>query len=215
VWSEVDADELKERAEAAFALFAPKLVEDNDGIDGAGFVVTPSGSGNINNVVRDSNTVDDEGLNAGGAVAIAAGCLALLLLLLLLVRRRRDSDEVSHLKLEDEGEATFIHELDSQPSNEYSSPRKTHVVGEEDSIFSGWTGYPKDGDFNDDDSEGVEGILGKRHGDVHACASATCEVCEQKRRQGLQFIPTGSPPRPVGLPSDAARDYIADDTVEL
>jgi hypothetical protein len=216
VWSGLQSEALRLRALEAFARFAPQLVSGNDGIEGAGFVLSNGQGDGTNRVVQGNNSIEDEGLNAGGAVGIAAGCLAMLLLLVLLVRRRNDSDEVSHLKLEEEGEDTFIHEIDTASSEH--SPRNAHVVGEEDSIFSGWTGYPAKGVASyDDDSQGVEGILGKRHGDVHACASATCEVCELKRRQGLglQFIPTGSPPRPLGLPSDAARDYVAEDTVEL
>jgi hypothetical protein len=222
VWSDEETATLRDRAQKAFALFLALLASEN-GIGSDAFKISveksidPGDGTGVNNIQSGTNAVADEGLTAGGAVGIAAGCLALLLLLVLLVRRRRDSDEVSHLKLEEEGEATFIHELDSasQPSNEYS-PKNVHVVGEEDSIFSGWTGYPaKDAAFSDDHSEGVEGILGQRHGDVHACASATCEVCERRRQQGLQFIATGSPPRPGGLPSDAARDYVAEDTVEL
>lgn len=218
VWrNDVTEEVIRQRLIDGLARFA-KLASDNDDID-AIFVVGSGddSGGDTAKAVRGSNAIEeDEGLNAGGAVGIAAGCLAIMLLLVLLVKRRQDSDEVSHLKLEEEGENTFIHELDtaSQPSNEYS-PRNAHVVGEEDSIFSGWTGYPtKDNSF-DDQSEGVEGVLGARHGDVHHCSSATCEVCEKKRQQGLKFIGTGSPPRPVGLPSDAARDYVEEDTVEL
>jgi hypothetical protein len=216
VWSNVDASTLRQRLIDAFRLFTPQLLN-IDGIEGATFDSDPQEPAVAKTVAGSATGVErDEGLNAGGAVGIAAGCLALLLILVLLVRRRQDSDEVSHLKLEEEGEDTFIHELDSasQPSHDYS-PRNAHIVGEEDSIFSGWTGYPGKDAFNDDQSEGVEGILGVRHGDVHVCASATCEACEKKRRQGLQFMPTGSPLRPLGLPSDAARDYVAEDTVEL
>jgi hypothetical protein len=219
VWSNVDATTLRQRLIDAFRLFTPQLLN-IDGIENIDFDASAEGPAVAKTVAGSATAVErDEGLNAGGAVGVAAGCLALLLILALLVRRRQDSDEVSHLKLE-EGEDTFIIELDSasQPSNEYNS-RNAHVVGDEDSIFSGWSGYPDKDAFNDDLSKGIEGILGVRHGDVHVCASATCEACEKKRRQGLQFMstgsPPGSPPRPVGLPSDAARAYAAEDTVEL
>ena len=150
-------------------------------------------------------------------IGAAAGLLTLLLLIVLLARRRRSSsDEVSHLKLDDEGDETFIREFDSTTDDSPYKSRRAHVVGEEDSIFSGWTGYTKGGGSDDGSRrEGFEPHLGRAHGDVHVCSSATCEVCERRRQQGLQFIPTGAPPRPQTLPIDAEREYFADDTVDL
>jgi hypothetical protein len=176
----------------------------------------------ITKVENNNNTANDKAVSAGGYVGIVAGGLAMMLLLILLVRRRNGEDEVSHLKLEEDGDPTFIRELEttgSSPSREYNT-RKTHVVGETDSIFSGWTGYSKEGGSGDDDSilgpyGGPTGRLGRQHGDVHVCSSATCEVCEKRRQEGLAFVPTSSPPRPQVLPLDASREYLADDTVEL
>ena len=164
----------------------------------------------------DSNRAISPAAPANSAVNVAtligatAGGLAFVLLLVLLVRRNQGDEEISHLKLEeDELDDTFIREIESTASSpshdeEYEA-RNVHVVGEADSIFSGWTGYTAK-DKNEADRFD--------RGDVHKCSSATCEVCEQRRQQGIQFIPTGSPIRPK-LPSDSSRDYMADDTVEL
>jgi hypothetical protein len=114
------------------------------------------------------------------------------------------------LKLEEDGEDTLLREYastGSYPSQEgnYES-RNVHVVGETDSLYSGWTGYTKNG-RSGEDADGY-------NGDVHKCSSATCEVCEQRRQQGVQFIPTSIPMR-LQLPYDTEREYIADDTVQL
>lgn len=157
--------------------------------------------------------VEDDSVNVAAVIGASAGGLALILLIVLLVRRRQAEDEISHLKLEEDGagDDTFIRELEttaSSPSRDegYES-RNVHVVGEADSIYSGWTGYtPHEHDENE--------MANNETGDVHKCSSATCEVCERRRQQGIQFIPTGSPARPQ-IPSDASREYMADDTVEL
>ena len=179
------------------------------GDDSSGSVGAISGASSVN-----------EGPSPSLYVTVAAGCLALLLIIVLLARRNRDSDEVSHLKLEDEGDETFVREFeDTATTDSQYKARKAHVVGEEDSIFSGWTGYTKGGAGSDDGSmrqhDGFDAHLGRPHGDVHVCSSATCEVCERRRQQGLQFVPTGTPPRPRNVPFDAEREYVADDTVEL
>jgi hypothetical protein len=161
-----------------------------------------------------------ERTKAGPFIGAAAGALALLLLLVIFVRRSRghqDDEEVTHLKLQDDGDTTFIQELasdDGTPERNYLS-RGAHVVGENDSIFSDWTGYsgkrPKDANGRDRNT----GRLGHISTDVHQCSSATCEVCEQRRQLGVKFIAAGSPPRPDSLPNNASRDYAANDTVSL
>jgi hypothetical protein len=166
-----------------------------------------------------SNAIGPEGIAAGTVVGIAAAGLAFMLLLILLIRRRQEGDEPSHLKLEDEGnEATFIREFETEPSSDGGSPYKTrniHVIGEADSVISGWSGYTRDmhNSFEVFDG-GVPGKLGHAHGDVHICSSATCEVCELRRQNGVEFQPAGQPHR-SHLPADASREYLADDTVEL
>ena len=170
--------------------------------------------------IQDSETTSRESAKSAPYIAAAAGALALLLLLVLFVRRskRNNEDEVSHLKLEDDdGDATFIAEMESDagsPKREYES-RDIHVVGENDSVISHWTGYTKralDDTFEEDPATGR---LGHISTDVHHCSSATCEVCERNRQRGVTFLSTESPSHPPSLPSDASREYAASDTVSL
>ena len=209
-------DEVGQNISEALKELLKKLKEENSKI--TGFAITliqqksitgPAAALSGNNAIQSSRS--------SYYIMAAAGLLTLLLLIVLLARRRRSSsDEVSHLKLDDEGDETFIREFDSNTDDSPYKSRRAHVVGEEDSIFSGWTGYTKGGGSDDGSRrEALEPHLGRAHGDVHVCSSATCEVCERRRQQGLQFIPTGAPPRPQTLPNDAEREYFADDTVEL
>jgi len=170
---------------------------------------------------------------AGPFIGAAAGLLALLLLLLLFVRRRNryDDDEVSHLKLDDDDDDdTFVKEFglggdggsddNSIPRNEYQS-RDIHIVGEDDSVISHWTGYtgrdhPSNGNY---EMEYIKnGPLNGIATDVHQCASATCEICAKNRQAGLSFVSAGvngESTRSRSLPSDASREYPVEDTVEL
>jgi len=171
---------------------------------------------------------------AGPYIGAAAGLLALLLFLLCFVRRRNryfDDDEVSHLKLDDgDDDDTFVREFglggdggsddNSIPRNEYQS-RDIHIVGEDDSVISHWTGYtgrdhPTNGNY---EMEYIKnGPLNGIATDVHQCASATCEICAKNRQAGLSFVSAGAngePTRSRSLPSDASREYPVEDTVEL
>jgi hypothetical protein len=206
---------LKKRIQEAFEVFQSLLLK-QDGItsfDVSKMAIEETSDDGTNKAIDGNNAIKDD-VNAGLVVGAAAGGLAFILLLILLIRRRNGEDELSHLKLEDEGDDTFIREFatDSDPD----SPRNIHVVGEADSLVSGWTGYTKDGPNDDLNLSGANapGKLGHSKGDVHVCSSATCEVCERRRQQGVQFIPTGTPPRPQ-MPSDASREYVSEDTVEL
>lgn len=153
--------------------------------------------------------VADDPVNVATVIGATAGGLAFVLLIVLLVRRKTAEEEVSHLKMDEDGEDTFIREFEtaSNPSaGEGYETRNVHVVGETDSIFSGWTGYTPHIKTDDE--------MDAHERDVHKCSSATCEVCEAKRQQGIQFIPTSSPTI-QHIPSDASREYVSEDTVEL
>ena len=179
-----------------------------DGIDAVTIVNPGGGVGIASKAVDGNSDADDD--NAGTIVGAAAGALAVLLLVVFLAKRNRDDDEVSHLKFEDDD--TYVNEFDSPGKD-----RRAHVVGETDSVMSGWTGYSIDDEYSEasDDS----GKLGHRKGDVHMCSSATCEVCERRRQQGVVFVKTNSiasaPSRPSSVPSDASREYVAEDVVML
>jgi len=168
-----------------------------------------------------------QGARAGPFIGAATGMLAVLLLLVLLVRRRNryDEEQVSHLKLDDEDDTDYYgSEGDSIVRNECNT-RDTHIVGEGDSVISHWTGYTgrsskPEGDAYADYTVNYDrdGLLRPRS-DVHHCSSATCEKCDTDRQAGVNFIKTGAaaslPSRTHSLPSDASRDYVAEDTVML
>jgi hypothetical protein len=210
VWSERLSDAIK--------LFFP-LMEQTTVWYESGQTINPTITSSTDkdgtDAVVDENNSVDSSTRAGPYIGAAAGTLALLLLILFLVRRNQnDDDESRHLKLPDDGDDTFVKEFGSDSTPRDYEGRDVHVVGEEDSIFSHWTGYTgrRDGvemEYND--------RLGHVSTDVHQCASATCEVCERRRQQGVCFIATGGnvPTRTPSLPSDASRCYVADDTVEL
>ena len=204
--------------EKAIEEFVKPFLEGIDGVEGV-LVKSISETDDFDRIIDDPNAVEPDGINAGFAVGIAAAGLAFLLILILLIKRNNDNDEVSHLKLEeDANDETFIREFETTASNmsrDYET-RNVHVVGEADSIISGWTGFnSREGMRAHEELEMPLGKLAHPQGDVHVCSSATCDVCEKRRQQFVQFIPTGTPPRPSSLPSDASREYVAEDTVEL
>lgn len=177
---------------------------------------------------------DDKGLGAGGFVAVAGTGLILILFLLLFVRRRH-SDEYSlkHRQLEDmdmDDDDTYLKDIDgdtntSPPGSVYDN-RNTYIVGEDESIMTGWTGNNGNSTLGGDDNydPGLQrqrplyedydlaGVYG--HRDVHQCSSAMCNVCERQRRSGLQFIPSGMPSH-SSLPDNVTRTYHSSDTVQL
>ena len=169
---------------------------------------------------RGDGSGSDDNVGAGTIVGATAGGLAALLLLLFLAKRKRDgSDEVSHLKFVDDDE-TYVNEFEGKPgdSDSDASNRRVHVVGESDSVMSGWTGYSVDEDSLSEGDGDRSGKLGHHMGDVHMCSSATCEICEKRRQMGVTFVKTSSPPmpeRPPLVPRNATREYVAEDVVAL
>jgi hypothetical protein len=166
--------------------------------------------------VDGSNAAGSEN-NAGKIIGATAGALAFLLFIMFLAKRNRNDDEVSHLKFVNDDvndDETFVQEFESKARDERD--RRAHVVGESDSVVSGWTGYSMDDEYSQHSDR--SGRLGHTKGDVHMCSSATCEVCERKRQMGVTFVKTTTPPtpsRPESLPSDASREYVAEDVVAL
>jgi hypothetical protein len=168
---------------------------------------------------------DDGGIGAGGYIIVGGGGL-LIVLFALFVKQRHDEElPLKHRHLEDTGDDdTYLNDVDgrSNPSSPGSvfDNRRPYIVGEEDTVMSGWS-YTKNGG---DDSVlqmerstnatygGLGGLYGSQN--VHKCSSALCEICERERQAGLQFIPTGMPSH-TSLPGDLTRDYLSSDTVEL
>jgi len=167
-----------------------------------------------------------KGLKAAPFIISATGFLAVLLLLVLFVRRRNryDQEEVSHLKLDESNEDdTYYNESDghSVDRNDYNT-RDIHIVGEGDSVISHWTGYTGNSRKTSHDNYEVSytrsGLMKGHCTDVHPCSSATCDICAESRKNGVNFVKTGVtalPARTHSLPSDASREYITEDTVEL
>jgi len=166
-----------------------------------------------------------QGIKAAPFIGAATGLLAVILLSVLFVRRRnRYIEEVSHLKLDDSADDT-LYEGESFENHEYNT-RDIHIVGEGDSVISHWTGYTGHGSRNKDNTYEVaynnggyrDGVMRGRSADVHQCSSATCDICAESRQAGVSFIKTGNSSIPIrnhSLPSDASREYIAEDTVML
>ena len=178
--------------------------------------ITVETNNNVNAVTDSQQSQRNNGIGAGPFVGAATGMLAVLLLLVLFVRRRNryDQEQVSHLKLDDdEDDDTFYNGSEaSNFQNEYNT-RDVHIVGEGDSVVSHWTGYT-----GNEKPVYRDGIMRSKYTDVHQCSSATCEICDKKRQAGVSFISTRTasfPSRSPSLPSDASREYIADDTVQL
>ena len=179
-------------------------------------------AGEVNGVIT-GNRSQAQGMKAGPFIGAATGLLAVLLLSVLFVRRRnRYDEEVSHLKLDESADDT-LYEGDSIENHEYNT-RDIHIVGEGDSVVSHWTGYTGRGSRNKDNTYEVayngyrDGVMRGCSADVHQCSSATCEICAESRKAGVSFIKTGNSSIPIrnhSLPSDASREYIAEDTVML
>jgi len=182
-------------------------------------------------------------VSVAGVIGVALAALLLLLVAVLALRKRqRETYPLKHHVLDDGGgddddydDSTYLKDdFDATTAHmdAFSTPeRRTHIVGEADSIVSGWSDFSK----NNKNRSGASKAAGDSspklrsfedmqvvtdrhvHNDVHVCSSATCEVCEQRRQDGLQFIPTGMPSH--SIPSDECllppRDYVASDTVQL
>jgi len=229
-----DTSTLKQQLDAAILALCGAMKNDVQGVvevytPCSSIVFTPGDGDDTDIIGIDTERgTSNSGLRAGGKVGIAIGSLILALLLLLLVRRRRKRsntvEDVKHVELDDDAEQeTYLKDIDGDGSSYTgsmrdsgdASPRAAHVVGEADSVYSGWTGYTADGASGG----GANGNLGEGHlgQDVHICSSATCEICEQRRQTGatgVDFIPTDMS-HSASLPENATRDYISKDTVDL
>lgn len=207
-----DESEIRQRVKDALSVISQALESHPDVDD-----VAVDGIGVAQAVGESTN---DGITNAGTIVGATAGGLALFLFLLLWAKRNKNSDEVSHLKFVEDDD-TFVHEFEGKnggfDSDSDAEGRRVHVIGESDSVMSGWTGYSVDEDSVCPEAD-QSGKLGHATGDVHMCSSATCEICERRRQMGVTFVKTSAPPmpeRPPSVPSNATRDYVAEDVVAL
>ena len=169
-------------------------------------------NGGVSAIQQNRSEEEDDKIGPAGFLAVAAAALVLLLLAVMVARRRRRDEIVKHVELGDDDD-TYLKDMEADSQG--SSPsRVARVVGEDDSVGTGWASsragdFPMDGYFTNLESR-------PSHQDVHVCSSATCDVCESRRRAGIQFVPTGTPSiKHPPMPPDSPRQYAADDTVCL
>ena len=176
-----------------------------------------------------------EGISAGGFIGFAGAGLILLLLLLLFVRRGKNKNKnaARHLEYTDEDENSgFVDEEDDADSySDFPTSRLAHVVGEEDSQYTGesWGGNPRiriepvqsipEDSFSNPielSPNGVPYEEVRRHDIGQTCSSPTCKICDARRQQGAttKFVRNQKyDPSPGEGTFD--RDYISSDTVDL
>lgn len=169
--------------------------------EGAGLVSATS-----NQKPRGNISPDDGKITAAAGVGIAIAATAILLCALFTVRHRRrgpmGADELKPIQTSDDDDA----------NTEASPGRLVYVLGEDDSLVAGRG-------FDGEDkpvlsSPRMSDVPSDTVGHVHLCASATCEACEKRRQSGVQFVQSNTV-LPPGVPADASREYVADDTVVL
>lgn len=198
-----------------------------------------------------------ESVSPGGFIGIAGAGLIVLLLLLLFAKRGRDRGKTETRVYEitdDEGEdekSNFLDEKevssDGMPDtmargdmsedgmslyNAPLQPRLAHVVGEDDSQYTGTSWGNKSrirvepvmstpGDaFSEDYEISPDGIPYEdvgRHGAGQTCSSPSCQICESRRQQGAKtrFVRNQQyDPKPASV-SSQDRNYVSSDTVDL
>lgn len=146
---------------------------------------------------QEAQAEDDTRIGAGGYMAIAAAALVLLLAAVMFTRRNQRDDTIKHIELGDDDE-TYLRDIEGESTG---SAGLVDIVGDEMSS-------PMDGYFSNMESR-------PSHQDVHVCSSATCEVCEQSRQAGVQFIPSATNMAHPAKPPTSPREYNSSDTVEL
>lgn len=197
-------------------------------------IFTNSPGGGSVSAVQQNPTVTSK-ISPGAVVGVVLAALVALILVLFTIRERQKNDYLSkHHQLDEHDDSTYLKDdFDGSVHNSsdggLSSPvsltdRKHHVLGEDDSLLSGWTGISRDPNrYHEDEGPRLRSfneldVPSDRHvhGDVHVCSSATCEICERRRQAGVQFVPTGlNSYSHESLPSDGSREYMATDTVHL
>lgn len=195
--------------------------DDNSGTDnneaGGG---AAAGGDDVAAVATDSDNTNQNGISTPAVLIVAGAGLALLLLLILAARRhRRDVAPLQHKALEDDGpddDETYLRDIDAASDDSRAwDTRLAHVVGEDNSVVSDWTGYTNHLETLRQKRRSERALGLKEHGDVHQCSSATCEMCETRRqagiKAGLQFVPTSS----MSIHEVGSRDYAHDDTVDM
>ena len=178
---------------------------------------------------------DRSGVTPVGSIGIAGAGLMLLLLLLLFVRRGRgrDKDEPRHYEVTDEEEnSNFVddHNDFDDSFSDMPTNRLAHVVGEEDSQYTGtsWGNKSRiriepvrsvpDETFSEPveiTSDGIPYEDQRLHDIGQTCSSPTCKICESRRQQGANTKFVRNQKYDPNPSQSYDRDYLATDTVDL
>jgi hypothetical protein len=153
-------------------------------------------------------------VSIGGLVGVVLAALFLILVVLFAARRKQKNQyALKHHALDEYDDSTYL--KDDFEATSVSSKRQAHIVNEDDSIFSGLTSHGA-GKSGRTGLDPPSSLLATRpyQRDVHVCTSATCEVCENRRQSGLQFIPAVMPSHSSDSLS-RPRSFVAQDTVQL
>jgi hypothetical protein len=201
-------------------LLAISRVQVSGNNDGAapvdeGTNVDEGGGGTVTSIQGPPDrTTAGSGISAGAAVGIAIAAVAVALAILFVARRRKRANE--HQALLDKRVLT---EDEEDVFTNAENPRLVHVVGEDDSIWTGGENIEvrpymrkslNDTQETQDSSEQYE-----IHDENHWCASPNCLTCEKKRQEGVRFMQTDAVSSPQAVPRDASRSYTTRDTVDL
>lgn len=182
-------------------------------------IPTPSpsrASGTIDGITGGEDRSIDGGNSVNPGAFVAAGLAALVLVIvgLFVIRRRRQSDDVMskhrELQNDDEGGMTTDDDDTLQNVTVASPPRKSYIVGENDSLQSWNSRKAKDG------QEVFIASTQFQHSPHHECSSPNCEACEIKRQQGTRFVlADSSSDHNEYMMSQSTRNYEQNDTVDL
>jgi len=208
--------------------------------------VTADNDSGASGATGGGSTATTGGISGGATAIVAIAGVGLIVVLLLLVRHRKNSDPsesrgglkyTSH----DDDESFDLDAVSTHDSTEgpgHVKTRNVRVIGEDDSVMSGWSGFHPHEGFETQSIVNDLSVLEKEHKprchpvaglhgsssrgvyrsatNVHTCTSALCETCELRRQGGPSFIPVGKPPgSPTRFPSNATRVYATRDTVDL
>ena len=192
-----------------------------DGNGNGGSATTPptkpptDDNGAIVRGTTDELSPKDDKLNPGAFVAIGVASLILIFVALFVCRRRRRSSDDSlskHRELPDDEDDEGGMTTDDDETMQASPPRKSYVVGENESLQSWTSRQPGDGQ----EVYMAAAATDYQHSPHHECSSPNCEACEKKRQQGTRFVMADPGiEAPTYLPADSARQYEQDDTVDL
>jgi hypothetical protein len=171
-----------------------------------------SGGNGVGGVVEPEETSSSESksLQAGGWVGLAGAFLVLLFLLLCIVKRRSNHDKSFYTSEEDSGHEPYYDDDESSVSR--SPDRLAHVVGEENSQYTG-TSWGNKSRIRIQPIESVPEDTMAESLEITQEALPEDEFGQsfESQRETAQFVTTETYDPSVSY----ERDYMASDTVDL